>query len=80
MKRRHFIAGLGAAVAWPLAVRALQAAKVKRIGLLRAAPQPELAAFLRALAEHGYVQGRNFGPVPQVGDGSPEQRPELAAA
>jgi putative ABC transport system substrate-binding protein len=82
MIRREFIAGIGATVALPLTARAQQPAKVKRIGLLRAAPQPghELAAFLRALAERGYAQGRNFVLVPQVGDGSPGQLPELAAA
>jgi hypothetical protein len=83
MKRREFITLLGGAAAtWPHAVRAQQPAKVKRIGLLRGAPQPEheLTAFLRALAERGYVQGRNFVLVPQVGDGSPGQLPELAAA
>ena len=82
MKRRAFIAGLGAAIALPRAVYAQQPAKMKRIGLLRAAPQPEheLAAFLRALAERGYVQGRNFVLVPQVGDGTPGQLPGLAAA
>jgi putative ABC transport system substrate-binding protein len=82
MKRRAFIAGLGAAVALPHAARAQQPAKMKRIGLLRAAPQPEheLAAFLKALAERGYVQGRNFVLVPQVGDGTPGQLPGLAAA
>ncbi len=82
MKRRKFIAGLGAAAAWPLAANAQQPAKMKRIGLLRAAPQPEheLAAFLRALAEHGYVQGRNFVLVSQVGGGSPARLPELAVA
>jgi putative ABC transport system substrate-binding protein len=55
---------------------------MKRIGLLRAAPQPEheLAAFLRALGERGYMQGRNFVLVPQVGDGTPGQLPGLAAA
>jgi putative tryptophan/tyrosine transport system substrate-binding protein len=82
MRRREFIVGLGAATILPLAARAQQPAKMKRIGLLRAAEQPEheLAAFLRALAEHGYIQGRNFVLVSQVGDGSPEQLPQLAAA
>ena len=82
MKRRAFIAGLGVAVALPRALSAQQPAKMKRIGLLRAAPQPEheLAAFLRALAERGYVQGRHFVLVPQVGDGTPGQLPGLAAA
>jgi putative tryptophan/tyrosine transport system substrate-binding protein len=82
MRRRQFILGLGVMVALPLAARAQQPAKMKRIGLLRGAPPPEheLAAFLRALAEHGYVQGRNFVLVSQVGDGSPGRLPELAAA
>lgn len=82
MKRRAFMAGLGAAVAVPRALRAQQPAKMKRIGLLRAAPQPEheLAAFLRALAERGYVQGRNFVLVSQIGDGSSDRLAQLAAA
>jgi putative ABC transport system substrate-binding protein len=82
VRRRAFIAGLGAAAAWPRAARAQQPARMKRIGLLRAAPPPEheLGAFLRALAEHGYVQGRNFVLISQIGDGSPERLPELAAA
>jgi len=81
MKRRQFIAGLGAAVALPLAAKAQQTPKMKRIGLLRAAPPPEheLAAFLHALAKHGYTQGRNFILVPQLGDGNPDRLPELAA-
>jgi len=82
MKRRAFVAGLGIAAVWPLAVHAQQPAKMKRIGLLRAAQQPEheLAAFLKALSERGYVQGRNFVLVPQVGDGTPGQLPGLATA
>lgn len=82
MRRREFIAGLVGAAVWPRAPRAQQPAKIKRIGLLRAAQQPEheLAAFLRALAERGYLKGRNFVLVPQVGDGNPGRLPELAAA
>jgi putative tryptophan/tyrosine transport system substrate-binding protein len=83
MQRRKFIKLVGCgAVTWPPVVHAQQPTKIKRIGLLRAAQQPEheLAAFLRALSEHGYVQGRNFVLVPQVGDGSAARLPELAAA
>jgi putative ABC transport system substrate-binding protein len=84
MRRREFITLLGcAAVARPLGANAQQPpVKVRRIGLLRAAPPPdhELAAFLRALAERGYVQGRHFVLVSQLGDGNPQQLPELATA
>src|SRR6202011_6318081 len=68
MRRREFISLLGGApAAWPLAARAQQPERMRRIGFLRAAPPPEreLDAFLRALADRSYVQGRNFGLVPQ---------------
>src|SRR5204863_7555135 len=56
--------------------------QVRRIGFLRAAPPPEreVTAFIAALAESGYVQGRNFVMVPQWGDGNVSRLPELAAA
>jgi putative ABC transport system substrate-binding protein len=83
MKRREFIAVIGGAVAaWPLAARAQSVIQVRRIGFLRAAPPPEreLNAFFAALAENGYVQGRNIVMVPQWGDGNVARLPELAAA
>jgi putative tryptophan/tyrosine transport system substrate-binding protein len=82
MTRRKFITLLGGAAAWPFAARAQQGDRVRRIGFLRAAPPPEreLAAFLRGLADHGWVQGRNFVLVPQWGDGNVARLPELAVA
>jgi putative ABC transport system substrate-binding protein len=83
MKRRDFIALFGgAAAAWPLAARAQQSERMRRVGYLRAAPPPErdLQAFLRALADHDYVQGRNFVLVTQWGDGRITALPELAVA
>ncbi|MFL5069211.1 MAG: ABC transporter substrate-binding protein [Xanthobacteraceae bacterium] len=66
MRRRAFIALLGGAAAWPLAVRAQQGERVRRIGVLvNVAPDhPEgkshLATFQQALQELGWADGRNI--------------------
>src|SRR5690348_10438146 len=64
--RRKFLATLGGAAAgWPLAARAQQAGRMRRIGLLmnRAADNPEgqdrIAAFHQGLQELGWNVGRN---------------------
>jgi putative ABC transport system substrate-binding protein len=82
MKRREFIGLVGGAVAWPLAARAQQPERIRRIGFLRAAqpPQHELDALLNALSERNYVQGRNYILIPQWGDGDLTQLPQLAAS
>jgi ABC-type uncharacterized transport system substrate-binding protein len=83
MKRREFITLLGGAVAaWPLAARAQQRERMRRIGFLRAAPPPErdLGAFLRGLASRGWVHGRDFVLITQWGDGNVARLPELAVA
>jgi putative ABC transport system substrate-binding protein len=64
-RRRDFIAALGGAAAWPLAARAQQSDRVRRIGVLMnlAADDPEsqarLTAFRQALQELGWADGRN---------------------
>ena len=63
--RRAFIALLGSAVAWPLAARAQQPDRVRRIGILLpataddAAMQARVGAFLQALAQLGWTIGHN---------------------
>jgi len=66
MKRREFISLLGgAAVAWPLAARAQQGERIRRIGVLLPAAaddaeyQARGGAFLQALALLGWTIGRN---------------------
>jgi putative tryptophan/tyrosine transport system substrate-binding protein len=66
MKRREFIAGLGGAVAWPLAVRAQQGGRIRRVGVLLPwsendpYPRTWLSAFVTAFAELGWNEGRNL--------------------
>jgi putative ABC transport system substrate-binding protein len=66
MRRRVFIAALGGAAAWPLAGRAQQPDRVRRIGALIGAAQDDpdtqarLAAFVQALAQLGWTDGRNL--------------------
>jgi putative ABC transport system substrate-binding protein len=69
MKRRHFITLLSGAAAWPLAARAQQPERIKRLGVLLPGTEgaygdpfaiPDLPAFTRALVELGWTEGRNI--------------------
>jgi putative tryptophan/tyrosine transport system substrate-binding protein len=63
--RRELIAALGSAAAWPLAARAQQPERVRRIGVLMnvAAADPQgqaqLVAFQQGLQQLGWSEGRN---------------------
>jgi len=65
MRRRDFITLIGSAAAWPLAARAEQGERIRRIGVLMpsAADDPEfqarITAFLQGLAQLGWLDGRN---------------------
>jgi putative tryptophan/tyrosine transport system substrate-binding protein len=66
MRRREFIAGLGsAAVAWPLAARAQQGDRVRRVGVLMGWSESDPVfrgwgvTFAEELARLGWVDGRN---------------------
>jgi putative ABC transport system substrate-binding protein len=64
MKRRDFIALLGGAAAWPLAARAQQPVRIRRLGVLMATGEndpegkAELSGFTQGLAELGWIDGR----------------------
>src|SRR5215472_8320449 len=82
MRRREFITFLSsAAAAWPLAAQAQQ--QVPVIGFLHAAsaqtlPQA-LSAFLKALAEAGFVEGQNVRIEYRWAEGDTDRLPTMAA-
>jgi putative tryptophan/tyrosine transport system substrate-binding protein len=62
MRRRDFITLVGGAAAWPVAARAQQAERVRRIGVLEGgveANDPNLAEFGKVLQGLGWTDGRN---------------------
>jgi len=92
MRRREFIAVLGgAAIGWPLALRAQQRDRMRRIAVLMGLPEddPEtkarLAAFRQGLEKRGWSEGRNleieyrFAPASSA-DQAREVARELVAA
>ena len=66
MKRRTFITLLGGAAAWPLAARAQQRDRVKRLGVLWGLAEndkvyePYLSAFKQRLQDLGWIDGLNI--------------------
>src|SRR6516164_6186819 len=71
LRRREFIAGLGGAAAWPLAVWAQQGERVRRVGFLWpqdpdsqsrivSLRQALIPSFRQALKDLGWNEGRNL--------------------
>jgi ABC-type uncharacterized transport system substrate-binding protein len=83
--RRTFITVLGGAAAWPLAARAQQGERMRRIGVFfpGAADDTEYqarnAAFLQALQQLGWIDGRNVQIDTRWGAGDPNNIPKYAA-
>jgi putative ABC transport system substrate-binding protein len=81
IERREFIAGLGSALAWPLAAGAQRRPAMPVIGYLSgrsaASDVSMLAAFRRGLNEAGYVEGRNLAVEYRFADGQPDRVPAL---
>ena len=85
MKRREFITLLGGATAWPLAARAQQGERMRRVGVLMsiAADDPEgqirLAVFQQGLLELGWTDGRNVEIDTRWGAGEADRIRKYAA-
>ena len=66
MRRREFITLLGGAAAWPLAARAQQPERMRRIGVLMGYPEGDLqaqagvSALRKGLQNLGWIEGRNI--------------------
>lgn len=83
MKRRDFVASIGAAVVQPLAVRAQQQPHTRPLvgwlgGSARAAAVRNHDAFLQGLREHGYEDGKTVDIVYRWADGDLSRLPTLA--
>jgi putative ABC transport system substrate-binding protein len=87
MRRRDFITLFGGTAAtWPLAARAQQPAKMKRIAIVSPATkvsdinvngQPRYRAFFEELVRLGHVEGQNLGVERYSGEGRTERYAEL---
>jgi putative ABC transport system substrate-binding protein len=70
MRRREFIAGLGAAAAWPVVARAQQGERIRRVGYLSVGddnPGNAVFALREELARLGWAEGRNLRLVVRFG-------------
>src|SRR5262245_14664667 len=84
VKRRDFITLVGgAAVAWPLAVRAQQGDRLPTIGFLgqstRSAASEWVAAFVQRLRELGWTEGRTIAIEYRWSEGRAERAAQSAA-
>ena len=88
MQRREFITLFGgAATTWPLAARAQQPAKMKRIAIVFPSAKvseislsgpPRYRAFFEELSRLNYVEDQNIKVERYSGEGHPERYAELA--
>ena len=86
MQRRDFIKVIASsAVAWPLAARAQQRERVRRVGILTPFPaddaegQERLTAFAQALQQAGWTPGQNLRLDYRWGNGTAETMRKYAA-
>jgi len=80
-RRRAFLAGLGAAAAWPIVAHAQQPKKLPRIGYIATAGGVRsrmINAFMEGLREAGYLEGTNITVDYRGADNKVERFPALA--
>jgi len=78
MRRREFIGALGGAAAWPIAARAQQPDRMRRIGVLINAranteQQQNLVAFQQTLQQLGWTESRNLRMDVRWAGGDPRE-------
>jgi len=85
MRRREVITLLGGAAVWPLAARAQQRERVRRIGVLMSTVETDpkgleyITAFAQGLGELGWAVGRNVRIEYRWGAGDPDRFRRYAA-
>src|SRR5262245_22379191 len=83
MRRREFFSVMGGAAAWPLAARAQQSERPRRIGILfnAAADDPKfktwVVAFQQELQQLGWTAGRNVQIDTRWAGGAVGNAPEI---
>jgi len=80
MRRRQFIAAIGGAVAWPLAVRSQQAMP-KKVGFLclgNPDPEPFLKTLKSSLRDLGHTEGKDIQFLVRSAEGNAAILPSLA--
>jgi len=88
MKRREFIAGIGASTAWPFAVRAQQPAKAKRIAVVHpnidvrdltiSSEHLGYRTLFEELRRRGYIEGQNLAVERYSAEGRTDRYSDLA--
>jgi putative ABC transport system substrate-binding protein len=80
VQRREFLGLIsGAAVTWPLAARAQQPERMRRIGVLLVNGPEPIGPYREALGDLGYFEGRNIQIELRSAQGQDTRLPELSA-
>ena len=85
MRRREFITLMGGAAAWPVAARAQQGERMRRVGVLNtlsaedAVAQARYGAFVQGLQQAGWTIGRNVQVDTRWGAGDADRLRNYAA-